>query len=135
MLMTDTIALVVDPDFGVRIREVVRGVLHTWVVASPANVAVAEEIWRGLPNARENNMEGGVTTFVQSGADRESWCDAILHTLDEHHNSHSREPGYAILQVYGIPFAERLRTVFVECGFSIFTPTDYGFCAQKLQPT
>jgi hypothetical protein len=134
METNDTVALIVDPEFGTRIRDVAARVWHTWVVATPENVVVAEQIW-SAPNSADLNMQGGVTTFIQHGADRESWCDAILDSVDEHHNNYSRDPGYSILEVYGTPLTERLRAVFVEFGFSIFTPTDYGFCAYKLQPT
>lgn len=131
--MNDTVALIVDPDFSARIQEVVARVGHTWVVATPANVAVAEQIWRAS-NSPGLNMEGGVTTFTQYGVDRESWCDAILDSVDEHHNSYSGDPGYSILEVYGIALTNRLQSVLAELGFSVFTSMDYGFCARKLQP-
>ncbi|WP_176060191.1 hypothetical protein [Paraburkholderia sp. BCC1876] len=135
MPTNDTVALIVDPDFSARIQEVVARVRHTWVVATPANVAVAEQIWRALPKPPELNMEGGITTFIQYGVDREGWCDAILDSVDDHHNCYSYDPGYSILEVYGTPLTERLRSALVEFGFSVFTPTEYGFCARKLQPT
>jgi hypothetical protein len=135
MVTNDTVALIVDPEFGGRIREVAARVRHTWVVATPTNVAVAEQIWSTSPKPPGLNKEGGVTTFVQYGAERESWCDAILDSVDDHHNSHSCNPGYSVMEVYGISLTERLRTVFIEFGFSIFTATDYGFFARKHQPT
>jgi hypothetical protein len=131
----DTVALIVDPEFGRRIREVAERVRHTWVVATPTNVAVAEQIWSGSPKPLGLNKEGGVTTFFQYGADRESWCDAILDSADEHHNSHSCNHGYSVIEVYGVSLTDRLRTVFVEFGFSIFMAADYGFFARKPQPT
>lgn len=133
--MNDTAALIVDPEFGARIRGVAAKVRHTWVVATPTNVAVAEQIWSASSNPPGLNKEGGVTTFFQYGADRESWCEAILDSVDEHHNSHSCTPGYSVLEVYGISLTERLRPVFIEFGFSIFKATDYGFFARKHQPT
>ncbi|HGO6129737.1 TPA: hypothetical protein ACK3RK_008363 [Burkholderia cepacia] len=135
MPTNNTVALIVDPDFGARIQEVATRVRHTWVVATPANIAVAEQIWRASPNPSRLNTEGGVTTFIQYGVDQESWFDAILNSVDEHHNCHSYDPGYSILEVYGITLTERLRSALVEFGFSVFSPTDSGFCARKLQPT
>ncbi|WP_333975864.1 hypothetical protein [Burkholderia cepacia] len=134
MVTNDPVALIVDPEFGTRIRDVAARVRHTWVVATPANIAVAEQIWRALTNPPGLGNEGAVTTFLQYGADRESWCDAILDAVDDHHSAHSRNPGYSILEVYGTPLTERLRPTLVELGFSIVTPTDYGFCARK-EPT
>lgn len=80
--MKDTVALIVDPDFGARIQEVIARVRHAWVVATPANVAVAEQIWRASPNSPGLNMEGGVTTFIQYGVDRES-CKHETSTVCE----------------------------------------------------
>ncbi len=134
MPTNDTVALIVDPDFGARIREVAARVRHTWVVASPANVAVAEQMWRASPTPNRLDIEGGVITFIQYGVGRESWCDAILDSVDEHHNRHSYDPGYSVLEAHGIPLTERLRSTLVEFGFSVFMPTDCGFRARKLQP-
>lgn len=131
MPTNNTVALIVDPDFGARIQEVAAKVRHTWVVATPANVVVAEQIWRASPNPSRLNMEGGVTTFIQYGVDQESWCDAILNAVDEHHNCHSYDPGYSILEVYGITLTERLRSALVELGFSFFFAHRLGFlCSQ-----
>ncbi|MFM0645270.1 hypothetical protein PQR14_13145 [Paraburkholderia bryophila] len=131
MPTNDTVALILDPHFGPRIQEVVARVRHAWVVATPANIAVAEQVWRSSPNPPGLNGGGGVTTFIQYGADRESWCDAILDSVDDHHNCHAYEPGYSILEVYGVSLTERLRLAFIALGFSAFTPTDCGFCARK----
>ncbi|MEQ0777917.1 hypothetical protein ABLT15_37070 [Paraburkholderia tropica] len=134
MPTNETVALIVDPVFGARIHEVAARVRHTWVVATPANVAVAEQIWRASPNSLGLNIEGGVTTFIQYGVDRESWCDSILDSVDEHHNAYSGAPGYSILEVYGIPLTNQLQSTLVELGFSDFSSMNDGFCARKLQP-
>ncbi|MFM0151982.1 hypothetical protein [Paraburkholderia sediminicola] len=94
MPTNDTVALIVDPDFGSRIQEVAARMRHTWVVATPANVAAAGQIWKASPNWPGLNMEGGVTTFIQYGADRESWREVILDSVDDHHNCHSHDPSY-----------------------------------------
>ncbi|WP_321894208.1 hypothetical protein, partial [Burkholderia cenocepacia] len=74
-----------------------------------------------------NNLHYGTARALT-----ESWCDAILDSVDDHHNSRSGDPGYSILEVYGIPLTNRLQSVLVELGFSAFTSMDYGFCARKL---
>jgi hypothetical protein len=55
----------------------------------------------------------------------------MLNAVDEHHNGYSHDPGYSILEVYGIPFTERLRPAFTDLGFSSFEQTAYGFLARK----
>ena len=44
-----TVALIVDPEYGERIRAVAAGVWHAWVVASDMNDAAVERIWRESP--------------------------------------------------------------------------------------
>jgi hypothetical protein len=130
----DTVALIVDPDFGARILEVAARSRHTWVVATPVNTAATEQFWAASPKAPELNAGGGVTTFFQSGADRESWCISILGTLDDHHNEHACKLGYSVIEVYGIAITGRLRSAFAELGFSTLVTTTYGFCARKPEP-
>ncbi|VWC77128.1 hypothetical protein BCO18442_00976 [Burkholderia contaminans] len=55
----------------------------------------------------------------------------MLGSVDEHHNGYSHDPGYTVLEVYGIAFTERLRPAFTELGFSSFEQTAYGFRAIK----
>jgi len=129
----DSIALIVDPDFGARLRVVAAKSRHTWIVATAANVAVAEQIW-ATSGVSPPNMDGGVTTFRQYGPCAESCCAAILNTIDDHHSEYSQAPAYADLVVYGVQLTERLRSVLTELGFLTFAPTQHGFCAHKPAP-
>lgn len=45
MTKRDTIALIVDPDSGERIRDIAAHARHTWVVTSDANDPVIRRIW------------------------------------------------------------------------------------------
>lgn len=126
-----TIALIVDPECGERIREVAAGVRHTWVVTSDVNDAVVERIWRESRLARTFGAEGGVTRFDRHGDDPASWCDSILDAIEDHHGSLTRQHGYTALDVRGVALSARLRSSLVECGFSVFTPTNEGFVAGK----
>ncbi|MDS0862887.1 hypothetical protein NUV25_34830 [Burkholderia pseudomultivorans] len=128
---TDAIALIVDPECGDRLSDIAATVRHAWIVTSPANDAAARRIRQRSPSPDEPDRTGGVTTFQRYGADRESWCAGILDTLDGHHNAFAQQPGYSVLQVYGVPFSERLRPALASSGFSTFTPTDDGFRACK----
>jgi hypothetical protein len=80
-------------------------------------------------------IEGGITTFRRYGVDRESWCDAVLDSIEDHHDRRKGNSGYSVLEVYGISLTSRLRSAFVECGFSLFAEADYGFRAEKRHET
>jgi hypothetical protein len=126
-----TVALVADPNFGSRLGALAAK-MHTWIVATPENSAAAELIWNSSANATGNRLESGVTTFISDlKSDREGWCDEILDSIDEHHNSYSHDPGYTVLDVYGVMLTERLRLVFAECEFTSFEQTEFGFRACK----
>ncbi|MBY4870589.1 hypothetical protein DIE14_36190 [Burkholderia sp. Bp9017] len=126
-----TIALIVDPECGERIREVAAGARHTWVVTSDANDVVVERIWRESRIACTSGAEGGVTRFDRHGDDPESWCDSILDAIEDHHGNLALQHGYTALDVHGVALSARLRSALVECGFSVFTPTNEGFVAGK----
>lgn len=103
----------------------------SWEVAT-ANATAAERIWTSQPEHRRYGIECGVTTFqADLDKDRNSWCEMVLDAIDEHHNGYSHDPGYTVLEVYGIPFAERLRPAFTGLGFSSFEQIAYGFRAHK----
>nr|WP_175799014.1 hypothetical protein [Burkholderia anthina] len=126
-----TIALIVDPECGERIRTIAAEARHTWVVTSDVNDAVVAQIWRESRIARTSGAEGGVTKFERHGNDRESWCDSILDAIEDHHGSHTQPHGYTALHVYGVALSARLRAALVECGFAVATPTNEGFVAGK----
>ncbi|MBJ9590905.1 hypothetical protein [Burkholderia seminalis] len=129
MTKQNTIALIVDPGSGERIRDVAAHARHTWVVTSDINDTVVKRIWNTSAALPGQAAEGGVTTFLRHGDDRESWCAGILDTLDDHHNGATH--GYAMLAVFGTTLSERLRLALMALGFSGFASTDDGFSAVK----
>ncbi|WP_175699186.1 hypothetical protein [Burkholderia ambifaria] len=126
-----TIVLIVDPEYGERIRAVVAGVRHVWVVTSDVNDATVDQIWRESHTARPSGDEGRVTKFDRHGDDRGSWCERILDAIDDHHGSHAHDQGYAALDVHGVTLSAQLRAALVARGFAVFTPTHDGFLAGK----
>lgn len=127
--MAYSVALVLDPDFGSRLKDLSTR-LHTWVVESPQNASVTHEVWNALPKGK-NGIESGVTIFKPFGKTREDWCIAVIDALDLHHNDHSHDPGYSVLEVIGVAASEAIRDEFSEFGFEFFRDTDDGFIAQK----
>ncbi|WP_175730115.1 hypothetical protein [Burkholderia ambifaria] len=126
-----TIVLIVDPEYGERIRAVVAGVRHVWVVTSDVNDAAVEQMWRESHTARTSGDEGRVTKFDRHGDDRGSWCERILDAIDDHHGSHTHDRGYAALDVHGVALSAQLRAELVARGFAVFTSTNDGFLAGK----
>ena len=129
-----TVALIVDPEYGERIRAVAAGVWHAWVVASDMNDAAVGRIWRESPAAHTSGDEGRVTKFNRHGDDRGNWCESILDAIDDHHGSHAHDHGYAALDVHGVALSAQLRAALVARGFAVFTPTNDGFLAGKPPP-
>lgn len=127
------VALVIAPDFGEKLRSL-SSRLHVWTVDSPANREVAEELCSALPSPGNYNIESGVTIFTPHGATAEDWCLGTIDSLDQHHDSSSHDPGYTVLEVYGIAPSDTIRRAFSEFGFAEFVATAYGFIAQKSEP-
>lgn len=126
-----TVALIFDSDFGDRLQ-LIAARIHTWAIDSPANRLSAEKLWASLPQPFSYNNESGVSLFsLDLGENPNGWCDAILDTIDQHHDEMSHIPCYSVLEVYGLQFDENLRLPFVTLGFSIFEETSYGFRAIK----
>ena len=127
------VALVTVPDFGEKLRPL-SSRLYVWAVDTPANRKVAEEIWSDLPSPVEYNIESGVTIFTPHGTTPEDWCLGAIDSLDQHHDGSSHDPGYTVLEVYGIAPSDAIRRALPEFGFAEFVATAYGFIAQKTEP-
>jgi hypothetical protein len=132
MRSTDTIALVIDPDFGTAVGDIAAGVAHTWIVDSDENCAAAEQIWQASAKPLGHMAQNGITTFRRYGTNRESWCESVLDLIEDHHDRCRGNAGYSALEVYGTALTNRLRSAFAENGFSAFTVTDFGFRAEKV---
>jgi len=129
---TYTVAIVLDPEFGERLAPLASRV-HTWVVDSQTNRAAAEDIWqKNQEDGEPYSIENGVTTFgVFWNESAEHWCEGVLGTIDLHHGEYSHTPPLSVLEIYGLPFCEPLRSHFAEYDFTVFQETDYGFRASK----
>jgi hypothetical protein len=128
-----TVALVVDPAFGEELSLVAARV-HTWAVDTPDNRRVAERVWADLPAPGQYNIENGITTFTPHGAGPDDWCISVIDELDLHHNNYSHDPGYTVLEVYGVTLSAQIRESFEEYGFVRFDEIVNGFIARKDEP-
>jgi hypothetical protein len=125
------VAVVVDPAFGERLRELPPGV-PVWVADTPANRAAAQRLWRGR---RERTHLDGVTTFeVEPGRTPAEWCAAVLGQVDLHHGEYSHAPPYAAVEVIGAEPTAELRAALAQYGLTEVTPRPGGFRASTVAP-
>lgn len=122
--MTDDslVALVVDPNYGRRLRAL-DARMPIWAIKSPTN----ESAWNPAESAHQNSA-----LFKADSAD--AIDDNVIGSLvdiDEHFGVHSlpRNP-YAGILVIGAAFSTGLKAALEENGFKHFRETDEGFEAR-----
>lgn len=111
------VAIVAAPQFGERLRPLANDI-HAWVIDTPANRRVAEEIWA----ASAFSLERGVTLFrAEQDVPAEAWMPETVEQIELHHGVYSHRPPVSILEIYGVPLSERLRSLLAEAGFGNVT--------------
>lgn len=113
--MNDTVALVLDPEFGDRIRRIRETARAVWAVSSAVN----------------RRFEALATMLVVRGATAEEWFLNHLDTVDQHHNAYSEEPPYSVLDVYGCQLTSEVERHLPLFDFKKFESRPYGFRAWK----
>jgi hypothetical protein len=98
-----------------------------WIVDSPVNRAVAEDLWAQFP--KRTHLEG-VTTFKAAETDSpEEMLIGNLGTIDLHHGFYSADPPYTVLDVVGARLTARIEAALTDWGFDLFSATADGFRA------
>lgn len=131
MIERHRVFVVLDREYGQHLAELAeRG--PVWIVDSPGNRTVAQQIWAAHPN---RSHLAGVTTFkVPDGASSEDTLINEMDTIDLHHGIDSANPPYTILDVIGTEVTPRLKAELGEFGFDDFQPTAQGFRAVRPIP-
>jgi len=132
--MPDTIApsaevlLILDPDFGERLRDAWQG-QAIWIAMSATNAPIVQPLWAVASNA---NYLCGITGFTHgdSGTAEESFLD-IVSDIDLHHGPYSTANPYTVLRVIGTPFTPAIREALSELGFFAFQQNPDGFTANR----
>jgi hypothetical protein len=123
--------VVLDRNYGQRLAELAEAG-PVWIVDTPGNCAVAQQIWVANPN--HSHLEG-VTTFKFV---EDSLCEDILlnelDTIDDHHGTYSANPPYTIIEVIGTGIGDTVKAKLAEFGFDQFEPTLQGFRAIRPLP-
>lgn len=106
----NTVALILDPDFGQRIERLAQE-MPVWVLSSRLNDPAIESA-RSILKDRSS-----ITSFVPKGAPgRPAVCDQVLYDIDEHHGPWSSSPPYEGLLVFGAVPADFSPATMEELG-------------------
>jgi hypothetical protein len=120
--------VIVDRRFGERLNELERGA-PVWIVDSPHNMPVVKLLWQSRPNESHLN---GITSFVDSeSSSPEKLFLGELDMIDLHHGTHSADPPYTVLQVFGTPLTTRIKEELAKYGFHEFQNNVVGFVAKR----
>jgi hypothetical protein len=124
--------VVVDRDYGQRLTELAE-TGPVWIVDTPANRTVAQQIWAAHPN--RSHLEGVTTFKAPEDTSSEDMLISELNTIDLHHGTYSANPPYTVLDVIGTAITARLRAELGEFGFDDFQETRQGFRCVRPIPT
>jgi len=123
--------VVVDRAYGERLAQLAK-IGPVWIVDTPVNRTVAQEIWDTHPN---RSYLGGVTTFkFPDGSSSEEILINELDKIDLHHGIYSANPPFRVLDVIGASVTARLKAELREFGFDNFQETPQGFRATRPIP-
>jgi len=121
------VAIIVDPEFGERVREVLQR-MPVWLVDSEVNRRVAEAIWEG--HRADHTQPGGLTTFRADPArPPDEQCAAILRSIAGHHDEYSHHPGYSGVEVFGAAPTPALVRALAEYRLTAVRAFPGGFAA------
>ncbi len=123
--------VVVDREYGQRLTDLTQE-CPVWVVDTPVNRAVAQQIWGAEPN--RGHLQGITTFKFREDGSPEDILVNELDTIDLHHGKYSANPPYTVLDVIGAAITPRLRTELGQFGFDEFQQTPYGFRAVRPMP-
>jgi len=125
------VLVVVDREYGQRPTALTQEG-PVWVVDTPANRAVAQQIWDAEPN--RSHLQGiTIFKFPKDGSPEDILVNE-LDTIDLHHGPFSANPPYTELDVIGTAITPRLRTELGQFGLDDFQETPHGFRAVRPIP-
>jgi hypothetical protein len=115
------VALVLDPDYGERLRELATQ-MAVRIIDSPTNKAVARELWERNPNA-----EHMITTFKEPSVRAETCSEGLMENIELHHGHHSQTPALRELEVVGLKLTPTVQKVLTDFGFAFKERTIAAF--------
>ena len=124
----DGVFVVVDPNFGNRLREIPVG-QPVWIADTPVNRAAFVAI--GKERNVTNHLIGLTSFVVDANAASEDWLVSEIATIDLHHGEHSRKPPWSMITVIGVRWTKRIQDELERFGFAKHEDTPEGFIAKK----
>jgi hypothetical protein len=122
------VLVVLDPNFGGRLRDEWRG-QPVWITLSPVNEPEVRALWANMPSP---NHLTGITGFAhEERAAAEDRLLGQLSMIDLHHGPYSTDTPYTVLTVIGAQLTEPVRAALSELGFSRFQHRPDGFTATR----
>ncbi len=116
--------VIVDPEFGVRLREIPMGE-PVWIADTDINRAACETIRR---ERKPQSHVVGLTSFkVDKALGPEDWLISELETIELHHGEYSRDPSWSRINVIGTRWTKRIQREFEHLGFTAHVNTHEGF--------
>lgn len=126
------VLVVVDREYGQRLTALTQEG-PVWVVDTPANSAVAQQIWDAEP--KRSHLQGiTISKFPKMAHPQEDILVNEFDTIDLHHGPFSANPPYTELDVIGTAITPRVRTELGQFGFDDFQETPHGFRAVRPIP-
>jgi len=134
MLNRKNVAIVVDPKFGGRLERLTARA-PVWIVASEANKAVSDELWKAHPH-KDHRETGAITTYpVSDDEDRRTNLLDVIADVEIHHGVGDGDylvfPRDFALEVIGVHLDSEVKEALRGYGFISFTQTEDGFTAFK----
>jgi hypothetical protein len=117
--------VVLDPEFGERIREV-KPLQAVWVVESAQNASVVRAAWAMDP---PHLMD--VTLFTPSETEPEQAFVSQLDMIDLHHGPYSTRTPYTLIEVIGACLTSGAEDALRQLGFDSFQTAPDGFTAAR----
>ena len=123
---SNKVALVVDPNYGQRLLDLVGTGAAVWIIDTETNRTAAKSYWSLNLHAKPEYL-----TIFNYSVDHTATetCLTILPVVDLHHGESSS--GYSFLEIIGVKLNKRLRSAVTELGFRVFVKTAEGFRASR----
>jgi hypothetical protein len=120
--------VIVDPDFGERLREIPAGE-PVWIVDSEVNHPVIQAIWQ---ETDQKDFMIGITSFrADPNCRPEDSLTSQLYAIDMHFGDQSSDPPYSFLNVIGAAWSERIQKELDRLDLTVHQETPQGFRASK----
>ena len=126
--ITGSVLVVLDPNYGERLRQMWPG-RPVWIVMSPINEPTVRSLWASHPD--RDHLTGITGLRFDADALPENGLLDNLDMIDLHHGTHSSKDPYTVLEVSGAGLRIDVREALCKLGFETFLEHGGGFTARR----